>query len=444
MDACNEYLIHVVIVGGGFGGLYAAKRLGKNKKIRITLIDKRNFHLFQPLLYQVATGGLSPGDIASPLRAILNSYKNISVIRGKVIDILPDDKEVVLKDGDRISFDRLIIATGARYNYFGNTQWLAIAPGIKTMEDSLGIRHKIFDSYEKAESEKDPEMRKEWLRFVIVGGGPTGVELAGAIGELANHTLVDDFRNIDTRDTEILLVEGMDRILPTYPEKLSVKAEYSLKKLGVTVLTNTFLTDIDNHEVTLKQNGNETKMRASTILWAAGVRASMIGRVLEQRLNVRTDKSGRVYVNSDMTVNDRKDIFVIGDLSCYTHETGSPLPGLAPVAMQQGKYVADLINSSLSGETVKPFRYREKGNLAVIGRNKAVAHFGRFKVSGFIAWLIWVFVHIRYLIEYDDKFKVMFQWAWTYFTMKRGARLITGDDPFPYMDKDYYSQVKNE
>lgn len=440
----NEELLHVVIVGGGFGGLYAAKELGKSRNVRITLIDKRNFHLFQPLLYQVATGGLSPGDIASPLRSILKKYKNISVIRGKVVDILPAEKQVVLEEGDKIPYDKVIIATGARYNYFGNTQWLAIAPGIKTMEDSLGIRHRIFHAYESAEREKDEETRKEWLRFVIVGGGPTGVELAGALGELANHTLVEDFRNIDPRNTEILLVEGMDRILPTYPESLSKKAEKSLRDLGVSILTNTFLTDMKENQVTFKRNNSLTKLKARTILWAAGVKASMIGKVLQKRLDVATDKSGRVHVNPDLTVDDRKDIFVIGDLAYFAHNTDRPLPGLAPVAMQQGKYVADLIKKRIRGEDTGDFEYTEKGSLAVIGRNKAVAHFGKLKFSGFLAWLIWIFVHIRYLIEFDNKMMVFFQWAWSYLTMKRGARLITGDDPFPYMDEDYYAQVKNE
>lgn len=436
--------LHIVIVGGGFGGLYAAKELGKDKNIRITLIDKRNFHLFQPLLYQVATGGLSPGDIASPLRSILRKYKNVSVIRGKVVDITPAQKKVILEDGDEISYDKVIIATGARYNYFGNTHWLAIAPGIKTMEDSLGIRHRIFHAYESAERENDDTTRKEWMRFIIVGGGPTGVELAGALGELANHTLVEDFRNIDTRNTEIMLVEGMDRILPTYPESLSKKAEKSLKDLGVTIKTNTFLTDMQENQVTFKCNGSTTVLRARTILWAAGVKASMIGKVLKQRLNVETDKSGRVHVNPDLTVDDRKDIFVIGDLAYFAHGNGQPLPGLAPVAMQQGKYVADLIKKRMMGEESEDFRYVEKGSLAVIGRNKAVAHFGKFKFSGFFAWLVWILVHIRYLIEFDNKMMVFFQWAWNYITMKRGARLITGDDPFPYMDEDYYTQVKNE
>ncbi len=440
----KDYELHVVIVGGGFGGLYAAKKLAKHKKIKITLIDKRNFHLFQPLLYQVATGGLSPGDIASPLRSILNKQKNVTVLRGKVVDILPGDKKVVLEDGDEVDYDKVIVATGARYNYFGNTQWLAIAPGIKTMEDSLGIRHRIFHAYESAEREDDEQLRKEWLRFVIVGGGPTGVELAGALGELANHTLVEDFRNINTEKTEILLVEGMDRILPTYPESLSRKAEKSLKDLGVTIMTNTFLTDMEENQVTFKKNNSVSKVKARTILWAAGVKASMIGKVLEKRLNVKTDKAGRVHVNTDLTIDDRKDIFVIGDLAHFEHYGENPLPGLAPVAMQQGKYVAELINKRLKGEDYEDFHYKEKGSLAVIGRNKAVAYFGRFKFSGFIAWLIWILVHIRYLIEFDNKMMVFFQWAWNYLTMKRGARLITGDDPFPYMDEDYYAQVKNE
>jgi len=434
---------HVVIVGAGFGGLYAAKKLCKNKNIRITIIDKRNFHLFQPLLYQVATGGLSPGDIASPIRSILRKYKDTSVLRGKVVDIEPKSKRVVLMDGDQISYDSLIIATGVRYNYFGNEEWLGISPPLKTMEDSLGIRHRIFKAFEEAEREQDNETREQWMRFIIIGAGPTGVELAGALGELAHFTLKNNFRNYDPKDTEIILIEAADRILPSYPEKLSNSAEKSLESLGVTIRKNTYVGDLKQNEVIINNGNVKESIKAKTIIWAAGVKATRIGEVIKDRFNIETDNVGRVYVNEDLSINDNNDVFVIGDLSLFTHQNNEPLPGVAPVAMQQGKYVAEKIIRMLEGESFKAFRYRHKGNLAVIGRNKAVADLGFLKINGFIAWLIWIFIHIRYLIEFDNKVLVMIQWGWYYITMKRGARLITGDAPFPYLDKDYYNNTKD-
>ena len=438
-----ENLHHVVIVGAGFGGLYAAKKLCRNKSVRVTVIDKRNFHLFQPLLYQVATGGLSPGDIASPIRSILKKYKNTKVIRGKVVDIDPDTKTVRLMKGEKVSYDSLIIATGVRYNYFGNEQWLGISPPLKTMEDSLGIRHRIFKAFEEAEREQDEELREQWMRFIIIGAGPTGVELAGALGELAHFTLKDNFRNYNPKDTEVILIEAADRILPYYPEKLSRSAEKSLKALGVTIKKNTYVGDLQQNEVIINNGDVKERIKAKTIIWAAGVKATKIGEIIRDRFNVDTDGVGRVYVNKDLSINDADDVFVIGDLALFTHQDNKPLPGVAPVAMQQGKYIAEKIIRKLSGESYREFRYKHHGNLAVIGRNKAVADLGYLKINGFLAWMIWIFIHIRYLIEFDNKVLVMIQWGWYYITMKRGARLITGDAPFPYLDKDYYSSTKD-
>ena len=438
-----ENLHHVVIVGAGFGGLYAAKKLCRNKSVRVTVIDKRNFHLFQPLLYQVATGGLSPGDIASPIRSILKKYKNTKVIRGKVVDIDPDTKTVRLMKGEKVSYDSLIIATGVRYNYFGNEQWLGISPPLKTMEDSLGIRHRIFKAFEEAEREQDEELREQWMRFIIIGAGPTGVELAGALGELAHFTLKDNFRNYNPKDTEVILIEAADRILPYYPEKLSRSAEKSLKALGVTIKKNTYVGDLQQNEVIINNGDVKERIKAKTIIWAAGVKATKIGEIIRDRFNVDTDGVGRVYVNKDLSINDADDVFVIGDLALFTNQDNKPLPGVAPVAMQQGKYIAEKIIRKLSGESYREFRYKHHGNLAVIGRNKAVADLGYLKINGFLAWMIWIFIHIRYLIEFDNKVLVMIQWGWYYITMKRGARLITGDAPFPYLDKDYYSSTKD-
>ncbi len=417
---------HIVIIGGGFGGLYAAKALG-NTPTNVTLVDKRNFHLFQPLLYQIAIGGLSPGDIASPLRFVLNKYKSIEVIKAEVIDVDPKLSQITFRDGE-LHYDSLIIATGATYNYFGHEDWTKFAPGIKTIEDTLDIRHRIFLAFEEAEREEDPIERGDWMRFVIIGAGPTGVELAGALGELANITLKKDFRNIDPSETEIILLEGEDRILPTYPSNLSIKARVSLERLGVTVKTNTMVTDIFDQSVTFKKGDKTEQINSKTILWAAGVKASSLGMVLAKKTEVELDAVGRVIVKPDLSVLGYPNIFVIGDLANYSYQYGKPLPGVASVAMQQGRYVANLLEKRIKGKTVPPFRYHDKGKLAVIGRNAAVADFGRFQFSGFLAWLIWVFVHIRYLIEFDNKVLVLIQWAWNYFTWKRGARLITGED----------------
>ena len=425
MDKPQTLLPHVVIVGGGFGGLYAAKSL-RNAPVRVTLIDKRNFHLFQPLLYQVATGSLSPADIASPLRVVLSKQKNAKVLLDKVVDIDSEAKKVIVQDGEDIDYDMLVIATGGSHHYFGNDQWESDAPGLKTVEDALEIRRRIFTAFEAAEKETDPEKRQALLTFVVVGGGPTGVELAGAIAEIAHKSVVEDFRNVDTTEARILLFEGMNRILPPYPEESSAKARESLEKLGVEVKTNTLVTDISNHTVTFREGDKADTIPANTILWAAGVKASFMGKVLSESTGAELDRAGRVIVESDLSIKGHPDIFVIGDLANFPHQGERPLPGVAPVAMQEGEYVAKLIARKLKGKTIAPFRYFDFGSMAVVGQNKAVANLGFAQLSGFFAWFIWVVAHIYYLIEFDNKLVVMIQWAWNYITLGRGARLITG------------------
>lgn len=424
-------LHHVVIVGGGFGGLYAAHHLRK-APVKVTLIDKRNFHLFQPLLYQVATGGLSPGDISSPLRAVVAPNKNTRVLMAEVTDIEPQQRIVKLKDEELI-YDTLIVATGVSHHYFGNDQWEDKAPGLKTIEDALEIRRRIFLAFEAAEKEADPEKRRAWLTFVIVGGGPTGVELAGAMAELAYTTLKNDFRHIDTSETKILLLEGMDRVLPPYEPELSTKAQASLEALGVTVQTKSLVTNIDDHTVTIRRGDRTEQVQAKTILWAAGMKASGMGKVLSQATGVELDRAGRVIVKPDLSITGHGNIFVIGDLANFPHqdENGKPLPGVAPVAMQEAKYVARLIEKQLKGETLPGFRYQDFGSLAVIGRHAAVVDLGFIKFAGFPAWLAWLFIHIFFLIEFDNKLLVLIQWGWNYFTRKRGARLITNQEVVP-------------
>jgi NADH dehydrogenase len=413
----------VVIVGGGFGGLYAARRLG-SAPVSLTLIDRRNFHLFQPLLYQVATGALSPGEIASPLRAVLHKQRNTEVIMGEVRDIDAANRRVILADAE-VPYDDLIIATGATHHYFGNDQWEPLAPGLKTIEDATAIRSRLLAAFEHAEREPDAAKRQAWLTFVIAGAGPTGVELAGALGEIANDTLRHDFRHINPAEAQILLVEGESRVLPLFPPDLSAKAEKQLLALGVRSKTNTRVTNIQEGSVTLLCGGREEQIATHTVLWAAGVRASGLGKVLADRAGAPLDRAGRVIVSPDLTVPGHPEIHVIGDLACFTHQTGKPLPGVAPVAMQQGRYVANAIRNKLTGKTAPPFRYFNKGNLATIGRNKAVAEFGKLHVSGFAAWFLWVFVHLMYLVEFENRLLVFVQWVYDYFTRNRGARLIT-------------------
>ncbi len=434
---------HVVIIGGGFGGLYAAQTLAKGS-VKVTLIDKRNFHIFQPLLYQVATGGLSPTNITSPLRGILKRNKNVEVLMGEVKNIDPKQQTVQLRYRE-ISYDSLIVATGASHQYFGHEEWADQAPGLKTIEDALEMRRRIFIAFESAEKETDPKKRQAWLTFAIVGGGPAGVELAGALAELAHGTLKEDFRNINTKEAKIILVQSSERILPSYSPSLSAKAKASLEQLGVTVMTGARVINMDNQTITVRCSNEIESIRARTVLWTAGMKASAMAEVLSESTDAVLDKAGRVIVNPDFNVPGTENIFVIGDLANYTHQTGKPLPGVAPVAMQSGKYVGRLIRSRLQGETISPFRYWDWGSLAVIGKHAAVVDIGFLKLSGFLAWTFWMFIHVFYLLEFDNKLIVMIQWAWNYFTSGKGARMITapGEQPHIQLEENGSSPVRN-
>ncbi|HEU4929886.1 MAG TPA: NAD(P)/FAD-dependent oxidoreductase [Candidatus Krumholzibacteria bacterium] len=411
----------VVIVGGGFGGLYAAKVLAR-AGARVTVVDQRNFHLFQPLLYQVATGGLSPGDIASPIRAVLRRGRRTRVIQAEAIDVRPNERVLHLRDHDPVTYDILIVATGSRTSYFGHDEWAETAPGLKTVEDAIHLRARVLSAFERAEVEEDAKQRENLLHFVVVGGGPTGVELAGAIAELARTTLSRDYRAFDPRRSTVMLVEAGQRILPAFPPELSAKAAVSLQRLGVVVRTGTMVTSVDANGVEVMRAENNERIDAATVLWAAGVTTTEFGDVVANRFGAERDRGRRIVVNDYLAIPGHDDVYVIGDLASAPGPRSQPLPGLAPVAMQEGAYVAKRI----LGRTDGPFRYRDKGQLAVIGRNAAVCDLGRARLSGFLAWLLWVFVHIGYLIEFDNKVLVMVQWAFAYITRNRGARLITG------------------
>ena len=416
----------VVILGGGFGGLYATQSL-KRAPVEITLLDRRNFHLFQPLLYQVATGSLSPGEIASPLRSILRKQKNTKVLLGEAVDLDVEHRKVILDMGE-IEYDTLIVATGSRNFYFGHDKWEQAAPGLKTIEEATNIRQRILYAFEAAERENDPEKRREWLTFVLVGAGPTGVELSGALGEIAHDTLRHDFRSIRPEEAHILLVDGSPRVLPSYPADLSAKAEKQLLHLGVRARNNVRVTDIDETSVTLEGPHGVERIPARTVIWAAGVRASPFGEVLAMRAGAKLDKTGHVLLAPDCSVPGHPEILVIGDLAGLEQD-GKQLPGLAQVAMQQGEYVAKVIQKRLGNEPPpKPFHYFDKGSLAVIGRAAAVAQIGRLHLSGLFAWLIWLFVHLMYLVEFSNRVVVFVQWGFLYLTFNRGARLITGSD----------------
>ena len=416
----------MAIVGGGFGGLYAAKGL-RRAPAQVTLVDRRNFHLFQPLLYQVATGALSPGEIASPLRHVLERNRNTSVWLAEVIDIDVDGRKLILDGGRELPYDTLVVAAGSTNHYFGQA-WLEVAPGLKSIEEATAIRGRILRAFEAAELESDPEKRRAWLTFVIIGGGPTGVELAGALGEIANDTLRHDFRSINTAESRILLLEGGDRILPAFPPDMSAAAEKQLIHLGVRTRTKVLATGIDLEGVTIRMNGETQRIASHTILWAAGVKPSPLGAVLAAGTGAALDRAGRVIVEPDLSVPGHPEILVIGDLANFSHQTGKPLPGVAPVAIQEGKYAARLIRWRLEGAPVKPFHYWDKGNLATIGRKAAVADFGFIRFSGPVAWLAWLFVHLMYLIGFENRLVVLIRWTYDYITRNRGARLITGEE----------------
>ena len=399
----------------------------KHADVDVTLIDRRNFHLFQPLLYQVATGALSPGEIASPLRYLLNRQKRTKVLLGEVVDIDVSRREVILDDRSSVPYDTVIFATGSTHSYFDHPEWAKLAPGLKTVEDATEIRARLLLAFERAERETDPEKRRAQLTFVIVGGGPTGVELAGAIAEISRDTLRKDFRSIDPADANIFLIEGTDRLLPTYPPKLSRAAEASLIRLGVQTRTSAKVTQIDDNGVTFRTGQEDRGIPAKTVLWAAGVQASPLGKVLANHTGVVPDRAGRVPVEPDLSIAGHPEILVIGDLAAFLQD-GKQLPGVAPTAIQQGRYVAKLIRDRLRNEKTKPFRYLDKGSLATIGRNSAVAQIGPLQFSGILAWLAWLFIHLLYIVEFENRVLIVVQWAYDYFTYNRGARLITGRD----------------
>ena len=411
---------HVVIVGGGFAGLYLAKGL-KHAPVQVTLIDRRNHHLFQPMLYQVATAALNPADIASPIRSILRRQKNADVILGQVDRIDLAAKQIHLDDGTAVSYDYCAIAPGARHSYFGHGEWETLAPGIKSLDDALEVRRRIFLAFERAEREPNPQTRQNMLTFVVIGGGPTGVEVAGALAEIRRFALARDFRHIDPREATVVLLEGGPRILAAYPEELSARAKADLRQLGVDVRENSFVTAI--HPDAVEAAG--WRIPSNTVVWAAGNQASP----LLKTLGVPLDGQGRVIVENDCTVPGHTDVMVLGDAAAFEDaKTGKLVPAVCPAAIQMGQYAAHAIRASVAGEARKPFQYWNKGELAVIGRGDAVANLPGFRFGGFVAWLAWIFIHITYLIGFRNRLLVLIQWAWSYVTYARGARLITGDD----------------
>src|SRR5438874_2816253 len=416
----------VVILGGGFGGLAAAQKL-KRAPVEVTLLDRRNCHLFQPLLYQVATGSLSPGEIAAPLRGVLSRQKNTRVLLGEAVDADPQARHVVLRDGATFAYDSLIVATGTETSYYGNDSWREWAPSLKSVEEATAIRHKILYAFERAGRAATPEEASAWLTFVIVGAGATGLELSGALAEIASETLRNDFRRIHPQEARIFLLEGAPRVIGAYPEDLSAKAEKLLTRLGVEVIKSVMVTNIDSQGVTFKRGEATESLAARTVIWAGGVTSTPFGEKLAQRTKADTDRSGRIKVLPDLTIPNYPDIFIIGDLANAVDEKGKSLPGVAQVAMQGGGYAAKTIRARVAGkQPLRPFHYFNKGDMAVIGRAAAVANIFGFHLSGWPAWLIWLFVHLMYIVEFQSRVLVFIQWGFEYLTFSRGARLITG------------------
>jgi NADH dehydrogenase len=416
----------VIIVGGGFGGLHAAQAM-KSAPVDVTLIDRRNYHLFQPLLYQVATGSLSPGEIAAPLRSVLSHQKNTRVLLGAVIDIDPSAKHVLLEDGASLEYDSLIVASGSQSSYYGHEEWREWAPSLKSVEEATNVRHKILYAFEVAERMTDPAQRRAWLTFVIVGGGATGVELAGAIAEIARQTLKNDFRSIHPEEAQIILIDGAPRVLPTFPEDLSEKAAKLLGKLGVQIRTSLMVKDIDKEGVNIQAHDGVDRLEARTVIWAGGVAVGTWGKTLAKRTQAETNKVGQIKVGPNLTIAGYPDIYVVGDLALSIGVDGKPLPGVAQVAMQQGAYAAKAIVRKLqSGTDLPPFKYFDKGSLAVIGRWAAVADAFGVHLSGFPAWFVWAFIHLLYIVQFQSRILVLVQWAFQDLTFSRGARLITG------------------
>jgi NADH:ubiquinone reductase (H+-translocating) len=425
----------VVVVGGGFGGLQAVSKL-RRLPVEVTLVDRRNFHLFQPLTYQVATGALSPGEIAYPLRAIFKRNRNVHVLMAEVDDFDLEARELHLGSAEgvpapaTITYDTLIVSGGSRYSYFGHDEWSDYAAEVKSLESALTVRNRLLSAFEAAEWDSDPERRAAWLTFVVVGAGPTGVEMAGQIGELARDTLRADFRSIDPRKARILLVEAADRVLTTFPPSLSGKAARSLQKLGVTVLTQRTVVGVDTDGVAIEAGGETERIPSRTVIWAAGVTASGLARKLAELTGAETDRAGRVTVEPDLTLPGHHEVFALGDMVRVRDMDGGStvLPGVAPVAMQQGRYAARVVRDRLRSRPTPTFRYRDKGNLATIGRGAAVADIKGLKLSGHLAWITWLVVHLWYLIGFQNRLLVLVRWTTSFFTHGRGARLITGQN----------------
>ena len=413
---------HVLILGAGFAGLYAAKAL-RRAPVRVTLVDRRNHHLFQPMLYQVATAGLNPSDIASPIRSILRGSKNTEVLLAEATNVDVNARTVQFSDGTSESYDYLIVGTGAHHSYFGHDEWEPLAPGLKSLEDALEIRRRVLLAFERAERETDTIRRHALLTFVVVGGGPTGVEMAGAVAEIRRYALKRDFRHIDPTEATVLLLEGGPRLLPAYPPSLSNEAKRELRRLGVEVRTDTFVTDVRPGAV----EAAGWVIPTQTVIWAAGNTASPLLKTLRAPL----DRIGRVIVEPDCSIPGHPEVFVLGDAAAYNHQEGGTLPGVCPVAIQEGEYAARTIRGDLAGRPRRPFHYWDKGQLAVIGRGQAVADIWKLHFGGFLAWLAWIFVHIFFLIGFRNRVMVMLEWAWSYLTFSRGARLITGERGYP-------------